>query len=159
MTFIASRCVGTCGGNIDGVLIAGDFGLSLERGCSPGSRFVPGLGPRRKTVVGTDEHHPPSRCALAVGGLCACIQRISSRFRYRGTSLKALALLAVAQGAVVAAAPALGCMPFALAPWAPQYQVYHQESQLELERNLPRCERRRIFWKGCSKTRRMHHQF
>ena len=84
MASIASRCVGTCGGNIDGVLIAGDLGLSLERGCSPGSRFVPGLGPRRKTVVGTDEHHPPSRCALAVGGLCACIQRISAGFATAG---------------------------------------------------------------------------
>ena len=81
--------------------------------------------------------------ALWLWGGCVHVfnESLASRFRDRGTSLKALALLAVAQGAVVAAAPALGCMPFALAPWAPQYQVYHQESQLELERNLPRCER------------------
>jgi hypothetical protein len=113
---IASRCVGTCGGNIDGVLIAGDIGLALERGCSPGSRFVPGNWPRRKTVWPRDDT-ARFKVRFACGGLCACIRRISAGFRDRGTIPKVLEVLAVAQGAVVGLVLSLGCMPCAGEPW------------------------------------------
>ena len=97
MAFIASRCVGTCWGNIDGVIIAGELGLALERGYSPGSRFVPGNWPRRKTVWPRDDT-ARFKVRFACGGLCACIRRISAGFRDRGTIPKVLEVLAVAQG-------------------------------------------------------------
>jgi hypothetical protein len=122
---IASRCVGTCGGNIDGVLIAGDIGLALERGCSPGSRFVPGNWPRRKTVWPRDDT-ARFKVRFACGGLCACIRRISAGFRDRGTIPKVLEVLAVAQGAVVGLVLSLGCMPCAGEPWVlRQHQLHH----------------------------------